>query len=507
MNNLRRTGYLALALLAAANQWTQAEETVAPAPVKVAEVPPAAPAAPAAPVVEAAPSAKVAEVAPETVQPATTPAVITPEKPLTKPLPAADGMLADVPVHGFVRSRYQGRWTEGAKDHDLYETLSVDVGDPERHRVTGHFLGDLSLDLDGNTRETGYNPFDSVRDSKGSDAVPRVYSAYLDIHRVGPVSILRAGRQTIYETPEIAFFDGVRAETEELGANKLKVGAYGGVPVHLYDGYSTDNRIGGVYGQGHLWQGARTRADFERLEGRNGSEEYKNNLLGLSGWQKVYKLVDLHGRYTRLDNQNRDVLTRVTFTKADWDFRFQASYYELLRAQKATVIETDAFYPILKDAQPYRDYRFLASKGLGDHVNVDAGTDIRRLTHRVDESAYNHQYNRYFGTLDLFDLVVKGSSLSFTAEKAVTQETNSDAQGVDLTVPVADRHKVSVGTAHQLYKYDYYLDEERENVQTYYLKYDFRYTKTLRFGVKYEYEDDGSSGHYNELRCEALCSF
>ena len=456
MNTLKRTGFLALTLLAIANQVAHAEEPAAAA-----------------------------------AQPAVAPAADT---------------TAGYPVHGFLKSRYKARWTSDASDQDVYETLSLDVGDADRNRVTAHFLGDVSVDIDGNTSNHGNYPYDSARDSSGSNLVPLVYSCYLDVHRVGPLS-LRAGRQSIYETPEISFFDGLLVESEELGSGRLKLGAYGGAPVHLYKGYTPNDAIEGAYVQSHLWQGARARVDWQHLEGRNDTVVYRNTLVGVGGWQSVGRYVDLHAHYTRLDDADRDVLLRGTFNQPNWDLRVQTSYYQQLQARQDTVIESDAYYPILKDYQPYREYRTMVSKGLGDHVSVDAGLDLRRLTHTDQESTFNHQYDRYYGTLDLLDLGVKGSSVSLTEEVWASPGRRSESQGVDITCPLGAKNKVSVGTDHYLYKYDFSSDAERADVQDYYVKYEYKHSRALRLRVNYSYEDEGSSGRYNELRCEAICNF
>lgn len=411
------------------------------------------------------------------------------------------------PVHGFLKSRFRARWTSGASDHDLFETLSVDAGDAKRHRVTAHFLGDLSIDLDGGTGKRGYDPYDSVRDSTGSEVVGLVYSAYLDINRVGPMAILRLGRQSIYETPAISFFDGLRAETKELGPVRLRLGAYGGVPVHLYQGYASGDLLAGAYAQARPWRGARLRLDGQQLEGRNGSVDYQNTLVGVGVWQSLGRQVDLHAHYTRLDDQDRDLLLRASYNHAEWDFRLQASYYQQLDLNQAAAIETDALYPILKASLPYREYRVMASKGFGDHVNVDAGADLRKLTHPEQAADFNHDYNRYYATLDLLGLLGKGSSISLTEEKWDSPESNTESQSLDITCPIGAKGKASVGTAHYLYKYDYYADQEREDVRTYYLKLEHQCTRALRFRVDYTYEEDKSSGHSNELRCEALCTF
>lgn len=476
MSTLWRTGCLVLTL-AAASQLAHAEEA---APAPAAEAAPATPAP--APAVEAAPAAAAAPA-------------------------ATGGFLAEYPIHGYLKSRYIGRTTDGASDNDLYETLSVDFGDTAENDVTGHFLGDVSFDLDGKTETRGYYPFDSARDSTGSGIVGEVYSAYLDVNRIGAVSYLRLGRQSIYETPEVSFFDGLSAESEELGSLKLKLGAYAGIPVYLYQGYSSGDLVAGGYATGRLWQGARARVDLQHFEGTNGTAELSNDLIGVDAWQRLGRHIDLRAHYTNLDGADRDILARGTFNQAEWDFRFHATYYQLLRVQQSAVIGADSFYPIMKDQLPYIEGRCLVSKGFGEHVNVDAGVDVRRLSNEAADTDYNHEFERYFATLDILDLVVKGSSISLTGEQWVSAGTTTESQGLDLTCPIADKSKLTVGTAHYLYKYDYYADQEKDDVQTYYLKYEYKHSRALRLSVDYTYEDDSSYAQYNELRCEVICSF
>lgn len=401
-----------------------------------------------------------------------------------------------------------GRKTDDASDNDLYETLSLDVGDSAENRVTGHFLGDLSFDLDGHTDNDGYYPYDSARDSTGSGIVGQVYSAYLDVHRLGAVSYVRVGRQSIYETPEVAFLDGLSAESEELGRLRLKLGAYAGIPVYLYQGYTSGDFVGGAYASSRLWKGARARVDFQHLQGRNGSaEDLSNDLIGVDGWQSLGRSVDVHAHYTNLDGADRDILVRGTWNQAEWDFRFQATFYQLLQAQRQSVIGVDSFYPILKDQLPYIEVRAIASQGIGDHLNLDAGVDVRRLSNEAGDTAYNHEFDRWFGTVDVFDLVVKGSSVSVTGEKWIANGTSTDSFGLDAACPVAEKGKVSLGTARYLYKYDYMSDQERDDVRSYYLKYEHRHSRALRLSAEYSLEDDSSSTRYHELRCEVICSF
>lgn len=433
-------------------------------------------------------------------------APVAPAEPAS-PAPAAAADPLGIPVHGYLKAEYRGRWTGDASDHDLVGTLSLDLGEAERQRVTAHFLGDVSLDLDGDVGNTGFYDFDSLRDSRGKDAVPLVYAAYLDVHRTGPLELIRLGRQSIQETPEPAFFDGLRLETAELGRQRVRLGAYGGVAVRLYEGQSTDELLGGAYAQSRLWQGARLRLDWLHLRDDSGPEELSNDLLGADAWQSLGESIDLHAHGSAIDGEARDVRVRASYNRSDWDLLVQAIWFQLLREQEDAVLEADAFYPVLGMQVPYADGRLLVSKGFGDSLNLDLGVDVRRLTGGDMPSDFNREYERWYGTLDLMDQVVQGSSLSLTGEWWRSDGTETASGGLDVTCPVGAASKVSLGTAHYLYKYDPASGDERVDVQTYYLEIEHKPTAAWRLSAEYQLEDDSSSELFHEVRCEAIWSF
>lgn len=467
MSTARRAGGLVLAVMAAGHlAYGEEAGTDAPRPAD-------APAAPAAPAADPT------------------------ERPAAPP----------IALHGVLRSRYVGRWTDGASDHDQLTLASLTLGDREADRVTAHLLADLVADLDGNTGHRGHYAFDSTRDSRGRGTTGRIYSAYVDIHRTGPLSLVRLGRQSLYDVPEISYFDGARIDSREFGATRVKLGAYGGVAVRLYDTYDADEHLVGSFIEGRPWRGARYRLDWERLVG-DGEDDisHANDLVGASGWQRFGRYANLYSRWITLDGESRDIYARGAIGQPDWDARLQVSYYQLLLTRDGATVETDAFYPVLRSYVPYREVRATASKGFGDHVALDGGVDIRRLVHDEEEGAFNREFERYFATLSLFDIGVQGSSASVTAEQWVSDGRRIASHGADLTCPLGARNKVSVGTAYALYKYDAESDQERIDVRTYYLKLEHRFSRELRVGAVYERED-GDFGLYHEARCEAVCTF
>ncbi len=122
-------------------------------------------------------------------------------------------------IRGELRSRYYLQWTSDDTDNDLVSTLSIDVGDSEKHDYTAHLMGRLAWDIDGRD-----GTFSSINDSYGRPLDGLLYDAYVDLHRMDGFSTVRLGRQSIYETPETAYLDGVHVASEELGEVAFQTG-------------------------------------------------------------------------------------------------------------------------------------------------------------------------------------------------------------------------------------------------------------------------------------------
>lgn len=410
------------------------------------------------------------------------------------------------PIHGFLSARYDARFTPDDSDQDLFQMLSVDLGDPDRHRITGHFLGRLTEDLDGNTDRGRFYVFDNVTDTYKSNANGRLYHAYLDIHRLPVLEKIRLGRQLLYDTPAFAAFDGGLLETRELWDLKLQLGGYGGVPVHLFESSPEGDVLAGVYAQARPWKGGRARFDWMRARDRATLGVNSDDLFGAALWQNLGEYLQLHGQYTFLEERSRDVQVRGTFQQPDWDFKIQGSYYELLEPQRDLALEFDPFFSVAFDQFPYRQTRWLASKGLGEHFLIEGGFDLRRLRNPGDEGSFNRDFERYFITPSVRDFPLKGLSASLTGELWESRGRDLWSAGADLSYQFNDRLKASIGTYYSLYKYDYFANREWDHVQTYYFKISTKWTRNLKTDLDYEYEDD-EFDEYHHLRLGLIWSF
>jgi hypothetical protein len=207
-----------------------------------------------------------------------------------------------------------------------------------------------------------------------------------------------------------------------------------------------------------------------------------------------------------LEGEDRDILFRATVYDAERDFSLQGSYYELLKAQKDFSLEFDPFYSTVLDQFPYSQTRWLLSKGLTEHFNLQGGVESRQVEHHWQKGAFNRDFERYFVTPSVDDLPIEGMSASLTGETWNGAGRDIETWGGEISHRCTERLKGTVGTSYALYKYDYYSHRERDHVRTYYFGIDHKWTESIDLGLKYEFEDDGFE-EYQTLNLEGKWSF
>ncbi|MBL8728434.1 MAG: hypothetical protein JNM25_08395 [Planctomycetes bacterium] len=393
-------------------------------------------------------------------------------------------------VRGRLTSRYYLRWTGDDTDNDLLTTLSLDAGDAERHAVSAHFMGRLAYDMDGTD-----GTFTGLSDTYGQRLDGLVYDAYVDLHRLGGFSLVRIGRQSIYETPEVAFLDGAHVTSAEFGDLAFQVGAYAGASTHLYEASHSGDLIGGVYAQLRPWRRGRFRLDYMHIEEDGRLLGQGDDLVAAGFWQDLGEHLQTELQYSRIGDRDRDARARATWRQSDWGLLLQASYYALLRSQGDLVLEADPFFNSLNELRPYDQVSVLAAKDVSQLVQLQAATDLRRVRDRSDVGFYNRDYDHYYGTVNLHDWGPKGLTLSGTGDL-----WNSDGQlvrswGGDATYELG-KSTVSIGTYYSLYKFDLFTNSERDHVRTWYGKLRHRTSDAVTLEGDFEVEDDDIDQYY-----------
>lgn len=407
-------------------------------------------------------------------------------------------------LRGRLATRYWARWTDDADDHDIYSTLTLDVGDEDEHPVTGRFVGRLAWDLDGG--ESASSPFYSLADSHSGDAETLLYEAYVDLHRLAGLAVVRAGRQTIQETPETAFFDGLRVETDKLGGAKFQAGAYGGVSTHLYEASRTGDWTAGVFTQVEPWKKARVRLDWMHLEDERLLRERDDDIFAAAVWQQLTEEVRVEGQYSRVADRDRDVRAAAWFARPESDLTVRTTFYQLLTTQRDLVLEADPLYSALRDYHPFWQAHLSAAKGVGAGVQLDGGADLRRMTDAADVGIFNRDYERYFVSIGKSDLFFDGLDAQVSFDLWQSDRQDSTGLGLDISKRIGSAWTASAGTYYSLYKYDLFLNRESDDVRTWYARIRHRAWERFSSALSFELEDSDIDTFYF-LRLDATWRF
>jgi len=429
--------------------------------------------------------------------------------------------VKELPVHGFYSIGSRLRFTGDENDLDSYSYLSLDVGDPYRHWLTAHVFARSWTNV--HRRREGryifrgidrtYGRTAEIRDGDKTYEVrrnTRLYFGYIDIHRLKHIKRIRIGRQLIFDAPEVTYFDGGSLRTGEFKMLKsLEFCVYGGVPVHQYESSASGDSLLGCLAQGKPWSGGKVQVSFMRVEDRTESGECENDHLAASVWQNIGERVSIHARYARLSDSDGDITARVTFVESLSDLSIQASYYQLFEEEADFAIDFDPYHSSLKELRPFWHARLLVHKGFGEHLLAEAGFEFRRLKDRHDESAFNHEFRRYFVTLSLADLPIDGLYLTLNGDCWDTRgPSGSDnwTVGGDIDYRIGQKFRASLGTAYSLYEYDHHTEKERDDVRTYYAGVKFWPIEMLMLGLSYDLEDDDME-LYHTLNGELKVTF
>jgi hypothetical protein len=404
---------------------------------------------------------------------------------------------------GFVSATYRMRTNEHTDDHDLYTTLVLNVN--EGGKTSFHFLGRLAMDLDSDTDQSGYYVYDSVADSSGKNVQNKIISAYADINELGTVEKIRLGRQVVDGTPEIAFFDGLSVDSIAFGDKNLKAGLYGGVPVRYY-GYYSEDRVMGGHVQMKPTQTTKARLDWMSSSDERSSSSRQDDLFSLQLEKQFLKSTRLQASYSMLENEARDMALRGYYRNVENDLSLSAYMYSLIQTQKNFAFEVDPFYRSTQELYPYYKGSLVLSKGIGDELVVDMGIDLRRVKESKNVGTYNREYERYFITPMLLNKPWEGSTCSVTIDYWDSGSRELWAYGADLGHKCSDKLEASIGTLFSMYKYDLYNNEEKEDVQTYFLKAKYKMSDVLRLNTSYEYEMDNLES-YHVIKLGIVCLF
>lgn len=408
------------------------------------------------------------------------------------------------PVHGSLWARVRSRATSDQDDTDLFTNLRLDFGDVEQFGFAGRIAGVGLADLDG--RDDGEYSFYGTYDSYSSRVQGRLHLAYLDMPEKGVLDVIRLGRQQLYSTPEFAWFDGLSVERGRADKGELVVGAFVGAPVRLFNLDGGNDIMSGAHAEVVPWEAAHLRLDYMRFEDESLIGTGGNDLLEAKLRQGIYPGVELSGSYSNLDTRDRDMEFGLTSYGLGEDLVVRASWYELLEPQGTLANELDPFTSSTYQLNPYKQGRFLISKGFGESLVLEAGADVRRVSNDADQAEYNHDFERYHFSSTFLDLGETGVDVTVTGESLRSTDTDTDTWALDFEKELTDGTRLNLGSDYALYKYDQFLDAERDNVRSYYVGLRHAWRDNVTMDLDYVYEKDDLD-EYNTIRIGMRWSF
>lgn len=405
-------------------------------------------------------------------------------------------------LHGSLSNRYNFRTTGDLQDQDVKTILTLDIGDAYMDRFSGALQAGGIFDLDGD--EAG-SPFSSVYDTFSGNAVGRLYYAYFDAKDLGPVKELRVGRQHRYEI-ESLYYDGLTLEFAPV--KRLAFSAFGGVPVHLFEnqfGFDPGDWMAGGALTWNPFVSMQMRFDYvhlkDKLTGfRVASGDLEDDLFGATLWWNIDRHLETMLRFTSFSDQVRDLKLTTVLTFPEKDLAFRLHFFRLIRGYDIRVIDYDAF-GVAGTYLPYSELSMTVTKGW-DHFALDGGFTLRFLNDEQEENPFNHGFERAYGAVSVYDLPMKGFSLTATGDyyHGEDNDLKNNIFGGSITLAQElfnKRFRISGGSAFYLYRFNFFTGNESDNVRVYFAQLRGKILKDLEARVGYEFEDNDFNGFHS----------
>lgn len=411
-----------------------------------------------------------------------------------------------IPIHGYVQLPYRARWSDTEVRHDLLLNSALTIGQPERSGLSAYVAGRLSAYLADRGDGVG-DPFATADRARDDAFTTRLYAGYLNYRGLPGVALVRAGRQSLWETPQFSFFDGARLETKPIGgAARLRLGAFAGRPVNFFESPQGRDLSAGSHAEGRLSPDTRLRMDWMFFGDERDGKDVANHLVSARIWQRIGRPVLLHAGVSGLDGQLRDLRLEGSWRPEGLGLGAQLRYYGLLTGQGELANAIDPFTTIGLREQPYHRADLQLSQRLGRWAFVRGGYVVRRLASGVTAGEFNRDYDRLHGALTVRGLPLAPLELSLSGEGWRSEgRTFSGAGGGVAYVHRAKTGRrvarAEVGTFYRLYRYDLFARTERQDVRIYFCRARAWTVGGLEGDVRYALEDlSGALFHGLRLR-------
>lgn len=438
----------------------------------------------------------------------------SPEPEVVETIAVADGLTdgeqaalskQEAKLSGYTQVRMRSRWTGDGDDEDtdVYGVVGLDYDPGTMSGWSFHMLGRTAWSVD---RQPASSVFYSEQDTHDRDVDGDIYHAYVDLPMKEDFRQARLGRMLMFDTPETIHFDGAQFETHPMGLTAFTMGAYAGSSVHLSETWPSDEWLGGVYATFRPWEKGTMRFDLMHFEDDARIGDGDNDLITMGLSHRLTDEVRVEGEYSMLDGDARDMRLKSFALFPDQELTVRVSYYQQFERELDFASELNPFYNFLNVSEPYNQEQLSFTKSFGESLDLIGGIDSRRVEDDADIGRFNRDFDRYFITASMPDLLPMSTTLGLTGEVWDSPQNDISTWGVDLTTTLEDGAEASVGSYYSLYKYYWDVAAEREDVRTYFGEYKRDLSESSSFKVRYEYEDE-SVDSFHSLKLSVLWRF
>jgi len=388
-------------------------------------------------------------------------------------------------VHGNLSFRFRNRWNGDVNDNDLYEYLSAFAGDPEKDLLSFSASARFAEDLDGNRKVTGFYPYNSLADTYQSASTAQLYTAYVDFNPRTAGMRLRGGRQVLEEFVEALPFDGGTLRFDS--ASGIRAGAFGGLPVNLYESATRGDATYGGWAEAKPWQRTLVRVEYLHVKDENMFGLFKDDLVGFVAEQGLGPLF-ARVRYALLEGESRDIVGRLSASLPETGLVADGLVTYLFKEMEEHSYPLDAYSSFMMTLEPYLQWTVRASQALGTLVSIDGIVSQRILVHGAQDSTYNHEFVHATLAPRLSGWPIEGLSLSVSGDYWRSTADDYWTAGADLSFRVQKEITLGAGSSYALYSVDAFTGEEHQRVRLFYGTTQWKFGASSVLDVRLSYE-------------------
>jgi hypothetical protein len=324
---------------------------------------------------------------------------------------------------------------------------------------------------------------------------------------------IKLGRHSLHKGEHLQL-DGLSLSYSPSEIFTVTVG--GGLPVYYSETEWVSNFIGAAYveffpGFGiedYPDRATKLTLEYIHVHEGGGDEDLDDDYMSIRIWQRLFgNAVAVHLKGGFLNGMVRDLSAAVTarcpFTGLNVSFRYRrypTKWGEVDEGEREELtIDFSPFLGVMGVYNPYQQVDLTVYKAFCPFFAATLGFSGRAPLKDRYETDFNHDFDRYTGTLHFHDPFKIGLDASVSAEfwtsDGPTENDNNLTWGLDLAWRPSDVISVTVGSHFLKYRVVYEPDaftriSEKSDVRVLSVGIDVRPCPNFRAGVRYELESD-----------------